>query len=206
MRTFGALLAGGAASRLGGIAKPLLDVGGQTMAERSLAPLRGVSERLFVSTDRPALFAPLGLMAVEDGRAERLGPLAGLAALERAIRQETDQPFRLLVVPGDTPFLPGDLGTRLLTGAAPGHVRIVAYRGRWQPTIALWPGETLAGLGAWLDAEPADRSLRGWIERYPRETVKFPPSPIAPDGDPFFNVNTPDELARARAAFEAAES
>ncbi len=206
MRTFGALLAGGAASRLGGVAKPLLEVGGRTMAERSLEPLRAVSERLFVSTDRPALFAPLGLVAIEDGRPERLGPLAGLAALERAIRRETDQPFRLLAVPGDTPFLPDDLGARLLTGAAPGRVRIAAYRGRWQPTIALWPGEALAGLGAWLDAVPADRSLRGWIERHSHETVEFPPSPIAPEGDPFFNVNTPDELARARAAFGAAES
>ncbi|WP_019996355.1 molybdenum cofactor guanylyltransferase [Aureimonas ureilytica] len=206
MRTFGALLAGGAASRLGGVAKPLLLIGGRTMAERALQPLRDRTERLFVSTDRPALFEPLGLLAVEDGRPERLGPLAGLAALHRAIRRETEDPFRLLVVPGDTPFLPDDLGARLLTGAAPGHVRIAASRGRWQPTIALWPGEALAGLGAWLDAEPADRSLRGWIERHPHETVEFPPAPGAPDGDPFFNVNTPDDLARARAAVDAVES
>lgn len=202
MKTFGAVLAGGNASRLGGVAKPLIELGGRSMAERALEPLRAHAERLFVSTHQAALFAPLGLATVADGRADKLGPLAGLAALHGAIRRETDAPFQLLTVPGDTPFLPLDLAPRLLADAAPGTVRVAAFEGHWQPTVALWPSDALVGLDEWLTRSASERSVRRWIMRHPHEAVAFPPSQDAPDGDPFFNVNTPDDLARARAWIE----
>ncbi|WP_062114152.1 molybdenum cofactor guanylyltransferase [Aureimonas sp. AU40] len=205
MRLFGAVLAGGRATRLGGVPKPLLEVGDRTMADRALDPLRPHAERLFVSTHQGALYAPLGLHTVEDGRPEKLGPLAGLAALARAIRQETDAPFWLLTVPGDTPFLPPDLAMRLLDGAAPGEVRVASFLGRWQPTVALWPGEALEGLPDWLEIPGRDLSIRRWIERHPHQPIAFPPVSQAPDGDPFFNVNTPEDLARARGCFEPGE-
>lgn len=201
MNLFGAVLAGGGATRLGGVVKPLLEVGGRAMAERALDPLRTHAERLFVSAQQGALYAPLGLPVVEDGRPETLGPLAGLAALSRAIGRETAAPFRLLTVPGDTPFLPADLAARLLEATAPDQIGVASFRGRWQPTVALWPGESLAGLENWLETDERDLSIRRWIERHPHAAIAFPPSPTAPDGDPFFNVNTPEDLSRARAFF-----
>lgn len=198
MRIYGGLLAGGAASRLGGVVKPLLQLGGLTLAEHTMAPLRGHVHRLLVSTDQHEAFAPLGLPTIEDGRAERLGPLGGLAALAQAIRRETADPFALLTVPGDTPFLPADLAVRLLENAPPGTVRVSAFASHWQPTLALWPGEALDELPGWLDGGPDNLSIRRWISRHPHESVEFPPSPSAPGGDPFFNVNTPDELETAR--------
>lgn len=205
MKVYGALLAGGAASRLGGVAKPLLDLAGCTMAERALRPLRGHVERILVSTDRHELFAPLGFETVEDGRPERLGPLAGLAALYRAIRREDDAPFALLTVPGDTPFLPDDLAPRLLSRARPGTVRIAAFGPHWQPTVALWPDDALAGLSAFLDGGASNVSIRHWVVRHPHETMEFTPSSSAPCGDPFFNVNTPEDLETARRHLSAIE-
>ncbi|WP_062230701.1 molybdenum cofactor guanylyltransferase [Aureimonas sp. N4] len=205
MKVYGALLAGGAASRLGGVVKPLLDLAGRTMAERALMPLRGHVERILVSTDRHELFAPFGFETVEDGRPERLGPLAGLAALYRAIRREDDAPFALLTVPGDTPFLPRDLAPRLLNHARPGTVRVAAFGPHWQPTVALWPDTALEDLPAWLDSDTSNVSIRHWIARHPHEVIEFAPTLSAPDGDPFFNVNTSEDLETARRHLSAIE-
>ncbi len=198
MRIVGAVLAGGRATRLGGVPKPLIEIGGRPMLERALDAIRGNVGHILVSANQPELYGPLGYEIVPDTNSERLGPLAGLAALSLSLGGA--EGTMLMTVAGDTPFLPPDLGARLLHLAEPGTVRVASHRDRWQPTVALWPLQALHGLPAWLETERSGRglSLRAWIERHPHETLDFPRSPWAPEGDPFFNVNTPAELEAAR--------
>jgi len=67
MKVAGAIIAGGPAKRLGGVAKPFLKVGGRTIAERQLELLRGAAlVRVFVVANDPAPWTALGVDVVPD--------------------------------------------------------------------------------------------------------------------------------------------
>ena len=91
-----AILAGGRGTRLGGVIKPLLEVGGVPILDRQLAALKPVVDRIAIVAPDPATIAREGAVGITDpGR----GPLAAMVcALEWC---ESD---RLLVVAGDLPF------------------------------------------------------------------------------------------------------
>jgi molybdopterin-guanine dinucleotide biosynthesis protein A len=76
-RLAGAILAGGAARRMGGKHKALLTVGNQTIVERQLAALRQVANPVFIVAPDPAPFAHLDLAVVADRHAG-WGALGGI--------------------------------------------------------------------------------------------------------------------------------
>ena len=95
-----AIIAGGPARRLGGAIKPLLELGGQAVADRQLAVLRPLFPRLLVVANDPAPWRGRGVEIVAD-RVAGAGPLAGLsAALAAAGDAEA-----VVCVAGDLPFL-----------------------------------------------------------------------------------------------------
>jgi molybdopterin-guanine dinucleotide biosynthesis protein A len=114
----------------------------------------------------------------------------------RWIHQNAPTITGLVSVPADCPFLPADLVDRLLTAAKrkPGRIAMAASGGRLHPVVALWSlsladdlAEALAGSGS--------RSVLKFADRYGVVREEFGTDPV----DPFFNVNTPDDLATAEA-------
>jgi molybdopterin-guanine dinucleotide biosynthesis protein A len=143
-----AIVAGGGATRLGGVCKPLLRVGGRTVLERLLALRTLADEVLLVSAD-PRL-PDAGLRRVEDVLPGRGAPGGVQAALAGA-----RAPW-VLAVAGDMPFLDGRAVLPLLE-ARSDEVDAVAYTvaGRLEPLAALYRStlaprwaEALAGGGA----------------------------------------------------------
>ena len=98
------ILAGGKATRFGGIAKHALVIDGATIFERQVAALAGRVAEILVSA--PDDFA--GYRTVRDARAG-VGPLAGIAAGLAACRT----PW-LLVIAGDMPYVNGALLDRMI--------------------------------------------------------------------------------------------
>ena len=92
----------------------------------------------------------------------------------------------LLTVPGDTPLIPAGLARALAPGPA-----VAESGGRRHHLVALWPVAAAPSLRAWL-SQPGPRSVRVFAE-----TLGMTPVPF--DGDPFANVNTPDDLATLEA-------
>ena len=126
------ILAGGNASRLGGGDKPLLLLGTTTLLDLLLAALRPQASALAISANGdPSRFARFGLPVLPDASAHA-GPLAGVATgLAWAASLGADA---LLTVPGDTPFIPKNLASRL------GQPPAWAVSGNAiHPLIALWP-------------------------------------------------------------------
>lgn len=101
------ILAGGKATRFGGIAKHELVVDGQTIFERQVSVLAPRVAEIIVSSPRDIA----GYRTVRDS-VEGAGPLAGIAAGLAACRT----PW-LLVVAGDMPYITGELIEVLLGGA-----------------------------------------------------------------------------------------
>ena len=112
--TFGLVLAGGLARRMGGGDKARIKIGGVTILDSVLATLSGQVQGMVINANGdPARFADTGLDVVADSVPDFAGPLAGiLAGLDYLAAQDNGIEW-LLSVPGDCPFLPDDLVERL---------------------------------------------------------------------------------------------
>ncbi|GAB2175382.1 molybdenum cofactor guanylyltransferase MobA [Dongia sp. agr-C8] len=136
-------------------------------------------------------FRDFGLDVVADDAADFAGPLAGiLAALDWAQRAHPAA-MAVLTVPADTPFLPLDLAARLNAAGAPAVARSA---GRIHPVVGLWPLALRDDLRSALRREGM-RKVEDWTRRLDPAIVDFEAGPI----DPFFNINTPEDLERAAA-------
>src|SRR5215467_8622738 len=112
--TFGLVLAGGLARRMGGGDKALIRIGDKTILERVLERLNPACVGIVLNANGdPARFAAFGLPVVADDVAGFAGPLAGiLAALDWAAQRRPKVKF-VLSAAADCPFLPRDLVARL---------------------------------------------------------------------------------------------
>jgi molybdopterin-guanine dinucleotide biosynthesis protein A len=179
------VLAGGEARRMGGGDKPLLEVAGQPMLARVIAALEVRPVAISANGD-PARFEAFGLPVLPDGPFQGQGPLAGLlAGLQwAAALGMTD----LLTAPGDTPFLPPGLAMRLWPAPC-----CASSNGRRHYLVALWPVSCANTLRTMLST-PGSRRVADFAETIGMRYADFGVQP----SDPFANVNTLDELARAR--------
>jgi molybdopterin-guanine dinucleotide biosynthesis protein A len=189
----GVILAGGRSRRLGGGDKCLLPLGNDTILAHVVAALRPQTRALLInSNSAPALFRDIGLEVRADVAPGRLGPLAGIyTAMLWAREIGADA---VLTIPADTPFLPPDLVTRLDATREAGQAAIAASGGELHPVIGIWPSALAEQLQDHL-AKGTYR-VRAWLEQISFRTVEFETGAI----DPFWNINTPDDLQLAHAA------
>lgn len=194
----GVVLAGGLSSRMGQD-KSRVRLGGATLVERAARRLRPQVSSVAINANGPLLLeAGEGLPVFADLDATRPGPLGGVLAALDHVRRFHPGASHVATVPTDSPFFPTDLVARLAR-AVDGSEKIATVRsGRsLHPVFALWPVALADDLAAWLDGGGALR-LRSYLERHGAREVDFPPIET-PRGafDPFFNINTPDDLAEA---------
>jgi molybdopterin-guanine dinucleotide biosynthesis protein A len=135
-----------------------------------------------------------GLPVVADDVADYPGPLAGiLTALEWAAANAPAIEW-VVSVPGDCPFLPRDLVARLHRARAAANTPLACARsGEWRhPVVGLWRVDLRGDLRHALVAEGL-RKIEVWTARHGIAVADWPTEPV----DPFFNVNTPEDVAAA---------
>lgn len=195
--TLGVLLAGGLARRMGGGDKGLKRVGGETIIARVIDRLRPQCAGLILNANGdPARLAFLGLPIVPDDVPGFAGPLAGvLAALDWAARERPDIGW-VVSAPTDGPFLPRDLVARLHEARAAADVPLACARsgGQPHPPIGLWPVALRSDLRHALVVEN-ERKIDRWTARHGVAHADWAVDPV----DPFFNANSPEDLAEAEA-------
>jgi molybdopterin-guanine dinucleotide biosynthesis protein A len=178
-----------------GANKALLEVGGCAILRRTVALLRPLVNDLFLVADDAAPYAGLGLPVLPDVLSGR-GALGGIhAALMQAARP------RVLCVACDMPFIePGILA--LLLGSDAGEDALVPrVGGHPEPLLAVYRRSALPAIERALAAgrlRVVD-GLEGLRVRYIEEGEI---ASVDPAGRCFVNVNTPGELAAARAAVD----
>ncbi|SMO53950.1 molybdenum cofactor guanylyltransferase MobA [Ruegeria faecimaris] len=212
-RPLGIILAGGLATRMGGGDKGLLTVGGQSLLSHVIDRFgpQVVGLALNANGD-PERFADLNLPVLPDTIEGFAGPLAGvLAGLDWAAEQGADS---IVTAAADTPFFPRDLAARLMDAAqGQTHPLVLATtlrtgdealksgggkRVNRHPTFGLWPVALRDDLRDALN--DGLRKVVLWTDKHDGREALFPAEPF----DPFFNVNTPDDLARAQKLLEQA--
>jgi molybdenum cofactor guanylyltransferase len=186
MRIAAVIVAGGRSSRMGR-EKAFELIGGRTIISRIVECLSGQASALVINANGDVeRFRDLGLPVVGDVRSDVGTPLAGLHA---ALCLANEQGFEaVLTVPSDCPFLPCDLADRL---AAQGHdAAIATSAGQAHYLTGLWPCHVLKDLEQALHQSPR---LQDWARKCNASVVEWQATPF----DPFFNINTPEELAEA---------
>ncbi len=195
MKIAGVILAGGLARRMGGGDKALLPLGNRTLLDQVIGRLAPQVDAVVLNANGDAArFARFGLPVVADSVDGFAGPLAGvLAGLDWAGAHGFDA---VLSVAGDTPFFPQDLAVRLMAARAGQPIAMAAGpgapRAARHPTFALW------------DVSLAN-ALRLALDQGTRKVVQFSDAAgcatcvFEGGDDPFFNVNTPEDLQAAQA-------
>jgi molybdopterin-guanine dinucleotide biosynthesis protein A len=197
--TLGLVLAGGLSSRMGGGDKPLRAIGGLAILAHVVARLRPQCDGLLINANGdPVRFAGYGLPVVADSVPGFAGPLAGILAGLDWMAQHRPKLDWLVSVAADTPFIPADLVARLHRARAElrSPIACAASGGRKHPVIALWPVALRDDLRHALIVE-GERKVSRWASRHGVTTVDWPSDPV----DPFFNANTPEDLAEAERLF-----
>ncbi|MEQ8823096.1 MAG: molybdenum cofactor guanylyltransferase MobA [Filomicrobium sp.] len=199
----GVLLAGGQSRRMGGGDKGLLELAGRPMLARVLdrfAPQ--VGKVVLNANGDPARFARFGLPVIADTVSGNVGPLAGVLAGMRWAAKETPGATHIATTSTDAPLVPGDLVSQLQQAIENSDKRIglAASGGHKHPVIGLWPVELADDLEAALNE--GVRKVLHWTDRHGTLALEFPFADIGGQQiDPFFNANTPEELAEVEALF-----
>jgi molybdopterin-guanine dinucleotide biosynthesis protein A len=180
------VLAGGRAARLGGRAKPQLEVGGRTMLAAVLDAVADAAARIVVGPRQPV---PDDVLIVRE-EPPGGGPVAALRA---GLEEVSTDVVALLA--GDLPFLTADLIARLRADLDGDGILVVDDGGRDQWLLGVW--RTVAVRAAVRGAS-GPTSLRKVLA--PLSPRRLRPAVAPGEPAPWLDCDTPADLARARAA------
>jgi molybdopterin-guanine dinucleotide biosynthesis protein A len=191
-RCVGVILAGGGATRYGGLPKGLEVVEGARMIDRVAAALRPVTDELLLVANAPdARFWLPGVRTEVDVRRGE-GALGGLHGALAHARGDA-----VLVVAWDMPFASEGLLRALRARGEQGFDAVVPESetsGRGIEPLCAWYGPAcLAAIERRLDA--GDRRVISFHDDV--RTARLSTAEVSQWGDPariFFNVNSPDDL------------
>lgn len=200
-RIFGAVLAGGRSRRMGGTDKALIELARRPLIAHAVERLAPQVGAIAINANGDgARFAGLGLPIFADTITGHAGPLAGVLAAMRFARRTDEAHTHVATAATDTPFFPADLVARLATAAGtPDTIAMATSDGNRHPVFALWPLALADDLQGWL-ASTDTLKVMAFVRRHRLAPVAF--APRAGGADPFFNINTPDDLARADGLFQ----
>ena len=197
MKIIGAIIAGGHSSRMGGREKAFLELDSKPFILHVIEQFEPQVDQLVINANgEPERFSEFGLEVVPDVLTSLTTPLAGLhAALRFTKSVDADV---LMTIPSDTPFLPFDLAAKLLENIMTSGAAIAASGGQEHYIIGAWKTELLNDLDLAVAKDGLFR-VKDWAHRASAQKVEWPVEPY----DPFFNVNTPEDLLRAEQILKA---
>ena len=197
----GIILAGGLSRRMGGGDKGLLMLGKTTIIERVIDKILPQVGSLAININGDSSrFPDYKLPIISDSIKGYLGPLSGiLAGMEWAFKNGNRY---IATVAADTPFLPDDFIKRLDAMVKSKNLNIGIAASRIlsgddvfiHPTFGIWEVALKDDL---RDALANDtRKIMFWAKKFKLDYYYFDTNDKL--SDPFFNINTPDDLEEAK--------
>ena len=185
-----AIIAGGRAQRLGGLDKSDLVIGGRRIIDRQLSVLGHVAEHILIVSNDHHRFRSSGLRVCAD-LIPGAGPLGGLYTA--LLMSPT---ARTMVVACDLPFLTASFLRHLAARVAGTDAVIPRTAAGAQPLCAVYERTCVEPIRNRLERQEFRVSGLGEALRV-TDIGPLEVAPFDPDGTLFFNVNTPDDYARA---------
>jgi len=179
------VLCGGSGERLGAADKTLAPLADRPLIQYALEALRPQVGALVLGCGRdPGAYASFGYPLASD-ETPGSGPLGGIVGALSLVRTEW-----ILIYPGDAPFPDATLVERLAATAEREGLAVPVAGGYRQHLVLLLRRARAAALAGFY-AE-GGRAIREWLDAAGASVVDM--DDLA---DAFFNVNTPEDLARA---------
>jgi molybdopterin-guanine dinucleotide biosynthesis protein A len=183
------ILAGGENKRIPFI-KAFLQIEGRSIIESNVELLKGIFDRVIISTNDPEIYFYLDVLLVGDIMEER-GPMTGiLSALSLPGVSEA------FVTACDMPFINGILTRYMMERWEDGREALIpVFDSKPQPLFGIY-SKKIAGVME-KSINKGERSLRGFIEgRNVLYIEERKVRNIDPEGRSFVNINTIDDLKR----------
>ena len=183
------ILAGGHGSRMGGLDKGLVSFDNNPLISYAINAVNPQVSEIIISANRSiSQYGQFGYKVIKDEMVGGLGPLAGIYT--GLLNCKTEY---LISIPCDTPFLPGNLATNLITsinekncnGAIP-YTKLNSEKKLFHPTVMLLRTELKKSLASYLNN--GGRKIKIWTDAENFCEVLF-------DNEKYFeNFNTLDDL------------
>lgn len=179
----GVVLAGGRATRMGGLDKGLINLNGQPLFEHVMSKLAPQVGSVVISANRNIeIYQSFGIDVLSDTLPDYPGPLAGMLSAMQHLSGEW-----FLFCPCDTPNIPDDLAYKLWMQKGESYAVWVNDGGRDHPTIALMHRKLVTDLEQYLAA--GERRVMLFLCEVGGKPILF-----ANQMQNFINVNTPEDL------------
>ena len=186
MKVSGIVLAGGKGSRMGGVDKGLQPLRGKPMAAWAIARLKPQVDEIVINANQNVeIYSAFGYRVVPDEIGGFAGPLAGLHAGLSAATYPL-----AATVPCDSPFLPGDLVSRLKENLKDHDLAVAKTGDQAHPVFVLLRTSLRKNLEAFLQG--GGRKIDAWYA-----SLKVVEVPFDDEADAFRNINTLEELGKA---------
>ena len=180
------ILAGGLATRMGGVDKGLVLLQQKPLVQHVIKQLAQQTDEIIINANREiAQYKALGYPVLQDETADFIGPLAGFSLGLKHAKHDY-----LLTVPCDSPLLPLDLAERLHAKLVEHDADIVVATsdGDVHPVFSLCKKSVLPSLTSYI--QNGGRKVSAW-----QKSLKYIEVDFSDQSAAFVNLNTSEDLA-----------
>lgn len=181
------ILAGGRATRMGGVDKGLIQFNSKPLIKHVISRLSPQVDEVIINANRELTeYNALGYRVLQDEVANFPGPLAGI---QLGLKYATND--LVLCVPCDSPLLPENLVQALKTALIKdsADIAVATCGGKTQPVFCLCKKTLLPSLETFL-AE-GNRKVSAWQKGQRYTEVDF-----GVDNPAFENLNSPEDIIK----------
>jgi len=191
----GAILAGGKSKRMGKD-KLFLEINNKKLIEHTIHKVKKYLKEVIIITNQDnEFFSKNNLITVKDCIEGQLGPLVGILTAMKWAKENLTKCSWIATFPCDTPFFPESIIRSFIKESEKKESLILcaSSHGRKHNIFGLWSLDLYDKLKDDLMNKKV-RKVQDWTEKNKIKNLEFE----FKDYDPFFNINTEEDLAIAK--------
>ena len=191
----GAILAGGQSKRMGKD-KLFLELNNKKLIEHTIDKVKKYLKKIIIITNQDnEFFFKNNLTTVKDCIEGQLGPLVGILTAMKWAKENLSKCSWIATFPCDTPFFPESIIKSFIEESKKKESLILcaSSHGRKHNIFGLWSLDLYDKLKNDLINKKV-RKVQDWTEKNKIKNLEFK----FKDYDPFFNINTEEDLAFAK--------
>ena len=191
----GSILAGGKSKRMGED-KLFLNLNNKTLIEHTINKVKKYFRELIIITNKEnEFFAKNNLTTVKDCIEGQLGPLVGILTAMKWAKENSPKCSWIATFPCDTPFFPESIIPKFIEESKKKESLILcaSSHGRKHNIFGLWSLDLYDKLHNDLVNNKV-RKVQDWTKENNIKNLEFE----FKDYDPFFNINTSEDLEFAK--------
>ena len=189
----GVLLAGGESRRMGRD-KAGIELDGVTTAKRTIDAFRPLFADIFAVSKRVGRFDDLGCREVAD-IFDEMGAMVGVLTALKEVKMDY-----IFVAACDMPFIDRDVVELIVSRGVGFQAALPLISGKGDPLHALYSKDCFEKMLAYMQKE--GKSLNRFIKSLPADQVRYISEDeiraVDPEAISLFNMNTPEDLEKAR--------